>query len=84
MLTIQGWDVDTIYAQYDFLTDQLFVGVDCFSICGDAEGDGDPGTTPNLPGFQGSKDWPDYSGPETICIWFWPEPPASYVPYNTR
>lgn len=39
---VSGWDVNALYIEYDPLLDMLFVGVDCFTICGDADDDGDP------------------------------------------
>jgi len=43
--TISGWDMNAIYLDYDIASDTLYVGIDCFGICGDADGDGDPGAT---------------------------------------
>ena len=39
--TVSGWDVRSVYMQYDPATDKLAVGVDCFGLCGDADGNGD-------------------------------------------
>lgn len=41
---ISGWDMRGIYLAYSPRTDLLFVGIDCFGICGDADGNGDPAT----------------------------------------
>lgn len=47
---VSGFDVKAIYLEYDPATDVMYVGVDCFVICGDADGDGDPDTTGDLLG----------------------------------
>lgn len=30
---------------YNYRTDELFIGINCYGICGDADGDGDPSVT---------------------------------------
>jgi len=42
---ISGWDMEGVYLQYDALTDTMYVGIDCYTICGDADDDGFPGGT---------------------------------------
>ncbi|MEZ4622297.1 MAG: hypothetical protein R2867_43255, partial [Caldilineaceae bacterium] len=37
-----GFDIRTLYLDYDPATDVMYVGIDCFVICGDADGDGNP------------------------------------------
>lgn len=39
---ISGFDIRAVYLEYDPATDVMYVGIDCFVICGDADGDGDP------------------------------------------
>lgn len=43
--SLTGWNMITGYVQYDSSSDTLYVGVICATICGDADGDGDAGTT---------------------------------------
>ena len=40
---VSGWDMVGAYFDYDYDTDIMYIGIDCFVICGDADGDGDPG-----------------------------------------
>ena len=40
--TISGFDMRAVYLEYDKTTDTMYVGIDCFEICGDADGDGNP------------------------------------------
>ncbi len=37
-----GFDLRALYMEYDPATDIMYVGIDCFVICGDADGDGNP------------------------------------------
>jgi hypothetical protein len=43
--TVSGWDMSFLRLFYDSATDVLFVGIQTFGIGGDADGDGDEGTT---------------------------------------
>lgn len=43
-----GWDMKAVYLEYDPATDTLYVGIDCVVICGDADGDGDPGSAGSI------------------------------------
>lgn len=47
---ISGFDIRALYMEYDPATDVMYVGIDCFVICGDADGDGDPDATGDLLG----------------------------------
>jgi hypothetical protein len=40
-----GWDMKDVRLAYDYELDQLHIGVNCWSVCGDADGDGDAGRT---------------------------------------
>ena len=57
--TDTGWNIINTYVWYDVTTDKLYVGIKCTKICGDADGDGSPGTTSaTLAGIPGSDtDW---------------------------
>jgi hypothetical protein len=35
-------DIHRIFVNWDIDADALVLGIDCFGICGDADGDGDP------------------------------------------
>jgi len=37
-----GWDVKDLRFHHDGINDLLYIGVNCFGVCGDAEGNGDP------------------------------------------
>ncbi|MEZ4265838.1 MAG: MopE-related protein [Myxococcota bacterium] len=43
--TVSGWDMSWLRLFYDPATDVLYVGIQTFGIGGDADGDGDEGTT---------------------------------------
>ncbi len=67
---ISGWDMQGVYLQYDILTDTMYVGIDCFTICGDADNDGFPGVTgPELTSLLGN-DQPDLGGTESFAVVF--------------
>ena len=40
---MSGFDIEALDFFYDPTSDSLMIGIDCFGICGDADGDGDPG-----------------------------------------
>jgi hypothetical protein len=66
--TISGWDIRAIFFQYDDLKDELLIGVDCFGVCGDADGDGDAGgASPTLRSL-GGQDLPDLARGEGFAI----------------
>lgn len=48
--TQSGFDMRTVYLHYDAETDILSVGIDCIHICGDSDGDGDPGNAGEILG----------------------------------
>jgi len=37
-----GWDVKDLRFHHDALNDKLYIGINCFGICSDADGNGDP------------------------------------------
>jgi len=64
--TISGFDIRALYLEYDTATDILYVGIDCFNICGDTDGDGDPsGTSTALAGL-GGEDVPEFGPGESF------------------
>lgn len=48
--SLTGWNILTGFVEYDAGTDMLYVGVVCATICGDADGNGDAGTTGDILG----------------------------------
>merc|ERR1711981_350181 len=44
-LEISGWDIKDIRFSYNYRTDVLFIGVNCYGVCGDADGDGNPNSS---------------------------------------
>ncbi len=52
--TVSGWDLAAIYLDYDYSSDVLSIGLDCAGICGDADGDGDPGRWSMPPQLSGN------------------------------
>jgi len=66
--TISGWDMRSIYFQYDDIKDVLLIGIDCFGICGDADGDGDAGRTSATLQMIGGLDLPNLAQSESFVI----------------
>ena len=66
--TISGWDINAIYWQYDYIQDDLLIGIDCFGVCGDADGDGNPGSAGVDLAKLGGQDLPDLARGEGIAI----------------
>ena len=65
---LSGWDMYRVGFSYDRNTDVLYIGIDYNGrICGDADGDGDPGDETYLSG--NSDDNPDLGEDEVIAIW---------------
>ena len=40
-----GWDFKDLRFAYDYARDEFHMAINCFGICGDADGDGDPSRT---------------------------------------
>ena len=72
--TVSGWDIDAVYFYYDDSSDVMYVGFDFGgaespeTICGDADGDGDPGRNSDWLSLFGGQDLPLLSGSETIVL----------------
>ncbi len=65
---ISGWEMNAMFLEYDIPSDTMYVGIDCMGICGDADGNGDPGGTgPILADLQGT-DRADFSGTESFTL----------------
>ncbi|MCX6047163.1 MAG: sortase [Chloroflexi bacterium] len=72
--TRSGWDMRTVYLEYDQAADTMYVGIDCIVICGDADNDGDPNTTgpilgkPVSQGGLGGKDVANFGAGESFGL----------------
>lgn len=65
---ISGWDMKEVYFFYDSSADNMFVGVNCYGICGDADGDGDPSNTSAELASIGGVDTANYGGSESFVL----------------
>jgi len=65
---ISGFDMQAFYLEYDAATDTMYVGIDCFTICGDSDGDGDPGGTSMTLADLGGEDIPDFGPGESFGL----------------
>jgi hypothetical protein len=66
--TVSGWDVSAVYFAYDHDTDTMYCGIDCYGICGDADGDGDPNGTSPWVAALGGLDQPDWNNTESVAL----------------
>jgi hypothetical protein len=67
--SISGWDMRALYAAYSPIQNRMYFGIDCFGICGDADGDGDPGRIfPGLGTTFTAQDLPNLGGSETFSV----------------
>lgn len=53
---------------YNYRTDELFMGLNCYGICGDADGDGNPGGASNALTQRGGADLPNFANSESALI----------------
>lgn len=67
---ITGWNIKDVRLAYNPATDQLGVGVNFFSIAGDADGNGDPGVADPRTLAAGGIDLANLSGRESITVAF--------------
>ncbi|MCB9787012.1 MAG: hypothetical protein H6744_10015 [Deltaproteobacteria bacterium] len=66
--TVSGWDLSWLRLFYDPATDVLYVGLQTYGIGGDADGDGDEGTTSTwLSGLFGA-DLPQWDDTESFAL----------------
>ena len=69
-----GWDIKNVFFHYDSFEDCAYFGVTCgvapgqsgSGICGDADGDGDPGSTSEV--WMTGIDLPNYSDSERFFM----------------
>jgi hypothetical protein len=57
-----------LFVQYNYERDELHLALDCFAICGDADGDGDAGRSSNVLEQRGGVDLPDFRASESVVI----------------
>ena len=67
---ITGWNIQDLRLAYDNQSDTLHVGVNFFSIAGDADGNGDPGGADPATSAAGGIDLPHLGGRESISVGF--------------
>lgn len=65
-----GWNIQDVRLSYDKATDTMSVGVNFFGIAGDADGNGDPGTSDPATIAAGGIDLPHLGGRESIAVAF--------------
>jgi hypothetical protein len=63
-----GWDIRSIYFNYVPQDDVLQVGIRCYGICGDADGDNDAGGTSYALQVNGGVDLPRLGQSESIAL----------------
>src|SRR5690606_18406431 len=59
---LSGWDIREVRFKSDHNTDTMHIGISCYAICGDADGDGDGGRTSSALATMGGIDEVDFSG----------------------
>lgn len=70
-ITSTGWDFLRSFFHYDRDLDRLYVGLDFNGrICGDADGNGNPGTTGTVLAGLGGTDVANLGTGETVCVFF--------------
>lgn len=65
---ISGWDVNAIYMEYDPELDMMFVGIDCFTVCGDADNDGSPDRAGAVMRRNGGSDIAKFGQFESVAL----------------
>ena len=66
--TISGWDIKDVYFAYDSFTDILYVGLDCYKICGDADDENGPGQAGIWLQLIEGNDYPHLDETETLAV----------------
>ncbi len=77
---VSGWDMVGAYFDYDHDTDIMYIGIDCYGICGDADGDGDPGGSSTWLTDLGGVDLADLGTSESFLILI--DPDLDYIPLS--
>ena len=68
--TTAGWDIKGIHFSYSYMEDALFVGLAFKSIAGDADDDGEDGSTSAWLAANGGVDRDGLAQTESICVAF--------------
>lgn len=63
-----GWDVKDVRVAYNYDTAQLHFGINCAGVCGDADGDGDPGHTSSALLLAQGQDKPSFAQEESCAL----------------
>jgi hypothetical protein len=66
--TVSGWDIRGVYFQHDIDADELLIGIDCFGVCGDADGDGQQGERSPALASLGGEDLLDVASAEGVAL----------------
>jgi hypothetical protein len=67
-MSVSGWDIKDMRFQYDYANDALHIGINCFGVCGDADGDGDAGRSSAILLSSGGTDLASFSGSESCAM----------------
>jgi hypothetical protein len=65
-----GWDMKDLRFAYDYTTDQFYMAINCFGVCGDADGDDDASRTSMPLQARGGQDLPRFGSSESCAIAF--------------
>lgn len=65
-----GFLVESVRFSYDQKTDTMFVGVQTFSIAGDADGNGNPGVTSSQMAIAGGVNYAHFGGDKSLTLAF--------------
>jgi hypothetical protein len=63
-----GWDMEQVAVQYNYERDELHFGIDCFAVCGDADGDGDAARSSADLLARGGTDLADLGNSESFVV----------------
>merc|ERR1711991_1219264 len=66
--TTSGWDVEYVAFEFDDVNDEFHIGIKCYVVCGDADGDGDSGGTSAALAGLGGNDFPGFAQSESMLI----------------
>ncbi|MBT9557922.1 MAG: hypothetical protein IV100_17935 [Myxococcales bacterium] len=65
-----GWDMKDLRFAYDYALDHFHMAINCFGVCGDADGDGNSSQTPSALSALGGQDLPSFAASESCAIAF--------------
>jgi hypothetical protein len=67
---VSGWDMKDLRLTYDKVNDTMYVGINTFTILGDADGDGDPSASSTYLTLLGGTDVPNLGETENAAVYF--------------